>query len=795
MVVSGATQASLACILAESLMATLLQPVTVHKRICIGGVVQGVGFRPFVYRLAQRFRIRGLIFNTSSGVVIEAEGDEPSLREFVQTLQAEPPPLARLEEVSVVELPPASFETFEIAQSTPELGGFAFVPADTAVCDECYREVMDPADRRYGYPFTNCTNCGPRYTIIRNVPYDRPETTMASFAMCGQCSAEYHDPGDRRFHAQPNACPACGPSIALVKSNPSLPFATAFPAADARSVVDQVQRVLRAGEIVAIKGLGGFQLACDAENDQAVRELRRRKQRSDKPFALMARDIGVIEELCRVTEFDRNLLLSPQRPIVILPRRMEGDVASAIAPGNNTLGVMLPYTPLHAMLFQDGEDAAQFQHCRLLVMTSGNISDEPIVTSNEVAWQRLGSVADWFLFHNRDIHMRVDDSVAHTFDGAARVLRRARGYVPQAIDLGFPVPELLACGAQLKNTFCLTKGHYAALSQHIGDLENYETLEFFRETLGNLKKLLHVEPRAVAHDLHPLYLSTRLAKESGLPTIAVQHHHAHIVSCMAENRLQGKVIGVAFDGTGYGTDHQIWGGEFLVADRKTFERRAHLRYVPLAGGDAAVHQPWRSAFAWLRESFGTELPRHLDLLRDVPERELKLVAGMVESGFNTVNTSSCGRLFDAVASLIGLRHVTTFEGQAAIELEMIAQPGIEDCYSFEFESCEPLQIDLRPAIREIVCDLASGVAKPAIAARFHNTMAALIGEVCQRIRNSEPLDRVCLSGGTFQNIYLLQRTVACLKRAGFQVFLHALVPPNDGGISLGQAVVATEVLR
>ena len=778
-------------------MATLLQPVTVHKRICIGGVVQGVGFRPFAFRLAQRFNIRGLIFNTSSGVVIEAEGDERNVQEFLQALQNEHPPLACIEEVLVLEMPWAGFEAFEIAQSTPGLGNFALVPADTAVCDECFREVMEPADRRYGYPFTNCTNCGPRYTIIRNVPYDRPDTTMAAFAMCAQCSAEYHDAANRRFHAQPNACPTCGPSLALVRSNsPAEPQAFAGRS-DSRLVVRQVQRVLRSGGIVAIKGLGGFQLACDAENDRAVRELRRRKRRSDKPFALMARDIGVVTEFCRVTKPDRDLLLSPQRPIVILPRRKDSVISSAIAPGNNSLGIMLPYTPLHAMLFQNGRgaDAEDPDICRLLVMTSGNISDEPIVTSNEAAWQRLAGVADWFLFHNRDIHMRVDDSVARTFDGAPRVLRRARGYVPQAIDLGFPVPELLACGAQMKNTFCLTKGHYAALSQHIGDLENYETLEFFHETLSNLKKLLRVEPRAMAHDLHPTYLSTRLAVESGLPAVAVQHHHAHIVSCMAENRLQGKVIGVAFDGTGYGTDRQIWGGEFLLADRKTFERCAHLRYVPLAGGDAAVHQPWRSAYAWLRESFGTELPQHLHLLRDIPQRELKLVAGMVESGFNTVNTSSCGRLFDAVASLLGLRHTTTFEGQAAIELEMIAQEGVGDHYPFDIEYSEPLQIDLRPAIRRIVHDLNSGVARPVIAARFHNTIAAVIVEACERIRSSESLDRVCLSGGTFQNIYLLQHTMEDLRKCGFQVFLHSRVPPNDGGISLGQAVVAAEVLR
>ena len=775
-------------------MATVSQPAILRRRIGLRGIVQGVGFRPFVYNLAKDIGIRGFILNSSSGVTIEAEGPDAALDEFMDTLCSHPPPLARIEEITTAELEPLGDAAFEIKESLAVEGEFVLVSPDVVTCSDCLQDVGDPENRRFGYPFTNCTNCGPRYTIIRDVPYDRPTTTMAPFRMCADCEAEYHDPTNRRFHAQPNACPACGPTVSLARSGSFLPPDFAFGFGDlSLSVMSEVRQLLHEGAIVGIKGLGGFQLACDAENDNAVRQVRRRKKRSDKPFALMARDVTAVEKICIVSNADRELLLSPQRPIVILRRRDGLKISTDVAPGNDTIGVMLAYTPLHFLLFGDRpDDPPQF---RALVMTSGNISDEPIVTANEEAWRRLGPVADWFLFHNRGIYMRVDDSVARTFDGHPRVLRRSRGYAPQPIDLGSSVSEVLACGAELKNTFCLTKGRYAILSQHIGDVENYETLEFFNETLANLKKLFRVEPQAVAHDLHPLYLTSRLAAEWPLPKIGVQHHHAHIASCMAENHLRGRVIGAAFDGTGYGTDSRIWGGEFLTADFGSFERRAHFRYVPLPGGDAAVRQTWRPALSWLKETFGSELPGDLLLFQQVAERDIALVSRMLERGVNSVLTSSCGRLFDAVASLIGIRQQVTFEGQAAIELEMATQAGIEDGYSFEIDSNEPAQIDMRPVIREIVCDVRNGQAKSVIAIRFHNTIAAVIAEVCRRIRESEHLNRVCLSGGTFQNIYLLERAVALLRELGFEVFLHSAVPPNDGGISLGQAVIANEILN
>ena len=774
-------------------MATLTQSGILRRRICLRGIVQGVGFRPFVYTLARNIGIRGFILNSSSGVTIEAEGTEPALDEFIRSLH-HPPPLAHVEEVTTAELDPLGDEVFEIKASLPVDGEFALISPDVATCDDCLRDIDDPENRRFGYPFTNCTNCGPRYTIIQDIPYDRPMTTMSGFHMCADCQAEYHDPANRRFHAQPNACPMCGPSVALAQRGTSFPANDAYAAGQKSSdVFREVRRLLRDGAIVAVKGLGGFQLACDAANGSAVRDLRSRKKRSDKPFALMARDIADVEKLCLVTAADRELLFSPQRPIVILHRRPDANIVPDLAPGNKTLGVMLAYTPLHYLLFAGRpSEPSEFT---ALVMTSGNISDEPIVTSNEEAWQRLGKVADWFLFHNRGIYMRVDDGVARTFENRARVLRRSRAYAPYPIDLGFDCTEVLACGAELKDTFCLTKGHYAILSQHIGDLENYETLEFFKETLVNLKKLFRVEPQAVAHDFHPLYMSSRFATELSLPKIAVQHHHAHVASCMAEHGIRGRVIGVAFDGTGYGTDGQIWGGEVLVSDFRNFERRAHLRYIPLPGGDAAVRQTWRPALSWLRESFGTQLPTDISLFQKTPAGEVEIVSRMITRGINTVRTSSCGRLFDAVASIVGLRHEVTFEGQAAIELEMAAQAGIEDAYSFDIDSGEPAQIDLRHAIREIVHDVERREAIAVIAARFHNTMAAVIAEMCQRIRASEKLSRVCLTGGTFQNMYVLEHTVALLRKRGFEVFIHAAVPPNDGGIALGQAVIANEILK
>ncbi len=761
-----------------------------RKHIQVRGIVQGVGFRPFVYKLAKGLGLTGYVFNSSSGVTIEVEGGGSELESFLRTLKEDPPALAEITQITVSEVAVQGDTGFSILHSREEAGEFALVSPDAGTCDACWRDFGDPSNRRYGYPFTNCTHCGPRYTIIRDIPYDRATTTMSTFVMCSDCQAEYEDPGDRRFHAQPNACAVCGPSLALVESGSQASFA----GANSLSIIRQTRALLREGKIVAVKGLGGFLLACDATNQATVAELRRRKRRPHKPFALMVRGLEAVKGLCELSAEDETSLLHPRRPIVILPRRPGTRLAPGIAPGDNTLGVMLPYTPLHYLLFSDSPEMES--EWAALVMTSGNLSEEPIVVNNQEAMRHLGGVADWFLLHNRDIATRVDDSVVRTFEGRERVLRRSRGFVPQAIDLGIEMDEVLAFGGELKNTFCLTKGRYAVLSQHIGDLENYETMQFFEETLANLKHIFKVVPGAVAYDLHPSYMSTRMAMASTIERkIGVQHHHAHIASCMAENHLRGRVLGVALDGTGFGTDGRIWGGEFLVADFAGFTRWAHLRNVLLPGGDAAVRQPWRMALSYLRDTFGQQIPNGLKCFQGIEERQVALVDSMLARRIQTVETSSCGRLFDAVAALLGLAPEVTFEGQAAIALEAAAERGIDDRYTFEMEAGEPAILDFRPVIAAIVKDLSRGRRTGEISACFHNTLSAAIGELCRQIGASDAVDRVCLSGGTFQNLYLVGRTVVELRRRGFEVFLHAQVPANDGGLSLGQAVIANQRLH
>ena len=730
-----------------------------RKHIRIRGTVQGVGFRPFVANLANRLEISGFVRNTEAGVEIEAEGE--AVEGFLGELQSTAPALARIAEIEVSELDLRNTQGFEIRQSAPRVGDFALVPPDIATCEDCLRDFTQAGNRRHGYPFTNCTNCGPRYTIIRDVPYDRAATTMAGFRMCAACEAEYGDPADRRFHAQPNACPVCGPRIS--------------------EQLDRVREWLRAGEVVAIKGLGGYHLACDAHNTAAVRVLRERKRRGGKPFAVMVRDPQEAARLCQVSEAERELLTGPRRPIVLLRKRAAGELAG-VAPENPNLGVMLPYTPLHHLLFEGAE-------FRALVMTSGNLSEEPIV-SREEELPRLKGLADRFLTHNRPIRTAVDDAVTRVFRGRPIVLRRSRGFAPAPVDLGRAVPDVAAAGGELKNTLCLTTGHYAILSQHIGDLENYETLQFFRETLEHMQRFFRVRPEAVAHDLHPGYLSTRAAMEMNLPRIGVQHHHAHAASCMAEHRLEGRVIGVALDGTGYGTDGAIWGGEVLVCDYANFERRFHFRYVPLAGGDAGAREPWRSAVAYLRDAGLTAAD--VPALEAVNERKLRAVERMIERRVQTVSSSSCGRLFDAISALLGVCLENRYEAEAAMQLEAIAGDDRGKAFGFELNGEE---IDFRQAVRELIAAQRKGIAPGATSARFHATLASAIAAACMRVRTSEGIGRVCLSGGSFQNARLLEGTIAELERAGFEVYWHSEIPPNDGGLALGQAAIATAVLR
>jgi hydrogenase maturation protein HypF len=733
----------------------------------------------------------GFVLNSPRGVFVEVEGQSATIEAFVAALPAEAPPLVRIAEIARSVIPTVGDSDFSIQESDAAGSAFALVPPDICVCEACLAETRDPADRRHDYPFTNCTNCGPRYSIILDVPYDRPMTTMAEFAMCEDCLREYKNPEDRRFHAQPNACPVCGPRLILTvpgESNPSQQTS--------RAILERVADLLRAGGIVAWKGLGGYQLACDARQPSAVEELRRRKRRSEKPFAIMVADAGVADSLCFVSEQERFVLLSRERPIVLLRRRPDADLADSVSPGNPATGVMLPCTPMHDLLFRIlrgrwGADAA-------LVMTSGNISEEPIVIENAEAEEHLAGIADAFAHHNRRIHTRVDDSVVRVVSGETMLLRRARGYAPQPVWLGRGEAEVLACGAQQKNTLCLTRAGFALPSQHLGDLENFETLRFFEETLERMSRLFHVKPTVVAHDLHPGYLSTQFAlKMEGVRRIGVQHHHAHIASCMAEHQLEGRVIGVAWDGTGFGTDGTIWGGEFLAADYLSFDRFARLRPVLLAGGDSGVREPWRVAHSYLLDTYGA-IPSDPRWAQMAPPERLRVIDTILQRRVNTIPTSSAGRLFDAVASLIGLRHTVSFEGQAAMMLEAAADASSgpsNDPYDFALIGASPVDVDLRPMIRRIVADIECNEPQTHIAIRFHNTLVAVIAAVCRRMRSELQLSRVCLSGGCFQNALLLSGCLETLRNDGFEVFSQREIPANDGGISLGQAAIACEQLR
>jgi len=890
---------------------------SIRTAIRVEGVVQGVGFRPFVYSLANALGLAGLVGNDVDGVFAEVEGDPEAVREFLVALERDAPPLARVERVTATAVAPTGAASFAIVPSDPTGRRSTLIAADTATCADCLRELADPADRRFRYPFINCTNCGPRFTIVRDVPYDRPLTTMAGFAMCAECAAEYHDPANRRFHAQPTCCPACGPRLTLLdRSGEPVPdIAVTAPgsaAHDPRAVPDgepvpdplppglpppdpappggappdaafgagpvlaAAAALLRQGAVVAVKGLGGYHLAADATCEPAVAALRARKHREDKPFAIMTADLAAARRLCRVDDAEAALLTSPARPVVLLARHPDADVAASVAPGNRQLGIMLPYTPLHHLLLS--------AVARPLVLTSGNVSDEPIAYRDDDAMERLGGIADAFVSHDRAIHIRTDDSVARALRGRPALIRRSRGYVPEPVTLrtGFPRP-VLACGAELKNTFCLAKGRRAFVSHHIGDLKNAETFRSFTEGIEHFSRIFDIVPQVVAYDLHPEYLSTKYALDrDGVDLVGVQHHHAHIASCLADNGLDGStggpVIGVAFDGTGYGPDGTIWGGEFLVADLAGFRRAGHLAPVPMPGGAAAIRQPWRMAAAYL-DQIAAPLPAgpagppgqiaakgpagssaqaraqtpvaglgaasraavsaaSIDAgSAHVPAAILgagradaravgfdvaglavaqrnaarwEAVLGVARRRVNAPLTSSAGRLFDAVAAILGVRDEIHYEGQAAIELEQLADPAETAAYPSAIETAAseagtfempgtpaqgsgsegPFLASGADLIRAVADDLTAGVSREIIAARFHSGLADLIVDGCELLRDRHGLSTVALSGGVFQNLLLLRHTVTRLEARGFTVLTHSRVPCNDGGISLGQAVIA-----
>ena len=758
-------------------------------RLKIGGVVQGVGFRPFVYAAAQAFDLKGFVGNESGGVFVEIEGAQSNLAEFLDKLENHAPPLSRVSSVEKHEITPLFETEFRIVESVGIERENTFVSPDSDVCDRCLREMFDKENRRYLYPFINCTDCGVRFTIQKNIPYDRAQTTMSVFEMCESCRAEYENPLDRRFHAQPIGCWNCGCRLSFIREHLSF-------ISEGVDAVIAAQRVLSDGQIAAIKGVGGFHLACDAANNAAVSVLRERKNRVEKPFAVMAKDLATAKRFVEISDAEAELLESRAKPIVLLKKLNTEILSDLIAPGNRNIGVMLPYSPLHYLLFHQLSDIAPPS---VLVLTSGNFAGEPIIKDNEVAFEKLSKLADAFLLHDREIFVQCDDSVVRIVDDNELPVRRSRGFAPFPIDLPFRFSKpILAVGGELKNTFALADKDFVVMSPHLGDMENLETLQAFEHCLTQMKRLFRVEPEIVVGDLHPNYLASNWAQknlsEIAAPNakfVRVQHHHAHIAAVMAENQIlpAEKVIGFAFDGTGYGNDAAIWGGEVLVASYGEFSRRAHLEYVNLTGGDAAIKKPYRVALGYLHHA-GIDFDDRLPPVKLCSPHELKILRQTLERGFNSIKTSSIGRLFDAVSSLANVCHTISYEAQAAIEFEAALDDTIEDAYEFELLKGEPQQISFKNLLRQIVQDAREKVAVSIISAKFHNAVADLICRLALDLRSKENINKIALSGGTFQNAALLQKTSKRLRGNDFEVLTHSKVPPNDGGLALGQAVIA-----
>lgn len=771
-------------------------------RILINGIVQGVGFRPFIYSLANRYQITGWVRNTSGGVEIEVSGTSEQLDNFIDSISEEAPPLSRIELIQHETIQVKEYDGFQIQRSQVIEGDYQPISPDVNICEDCLRELFTPEDFRFRYPFINCTNCGPRFTIIKDIPYDRPKTTMAGFDLCPKCRKEYENPLDRRFHAQPVACPDCGPEIWL-----EFPSQTNPDRISGDQAMRMAQQLLAEGKIAAIKGLGGFHLACNAEDPAAITSLRERKNRPAKPLAVMMPNLETVRKYCQLSDEEADLLISPQSPILLLERNSNYSLPDNIAPNQNTIGVMLPYTPLHHLLFADESNQVPYQ---VLVMTSANFRGNPILTKNSEVREQLKDIADFYLFHNRDIHAHCDDSVIRVTNLGGNKshpypIRRSRGYAPQPITSPINSPSVLAVGAELKNTFCHTRESNAFLSQHLGDLKNYQTLTSFENSIQHFENLFRIKPALIIHDLHPDYLSTRYAiersEEENLPTLSVQHHHAHIAACLADNQDPGHepVIGMSFDGTGYGDDGAIWGGEILIADYSSYQRLGHLDYFPLPGGDLAAKEPWRIALALLdhiEHPWDPAIPAvdyAQNLKGTIPEiKPIDVLRNQLTSRTNTPLTSSLGRLFDGVSALLGIRQTISYEGQAAIELEALVDP--DEDYSYPLEITPENLISISPLLTNLLEDYQNGVKIQTIAARFHNSLAAIVLELAQRARQEYSLDRIALSGGVWQNMSLLINTYQNLSDAGFQVLIHKQIPANDGGVSLGQALIGQKYL-
>lgn len=752
----------------------------IRENIIIKGIVQGVGFRPFIHKLVQNYNLSGWVLNSNQGVEIDVEGEREELNSFVSDIKDKLPPLARIEKIEVNQLPLIDYKGFSIKKSiTKEENSFVLVSPDISICEDCLQELFDPHNRRFHYPFINCTNCGPRFTIIKDIPYDRGKTTMRVFEMCPQCQSEYENIEDRRYHAQPNACAECGPQVFLYQNKRKL---------ESIDPIKEAIKLLKDGKIGAIKGLGGFHLACDATNNEVVTKLRLLKNREAKPFAIMSFNLEKIKQYCKLGKKEEKWLVNRARPIVLLKKKEDSLISSLVAPRNNYLGVMLPYTPLHYLLLKDNFTA--------LIMTSGNIADQPIIGDNQEALEKLDGIADFFLLYNRDIFNRCDDSVVKIVNDGNVFFRRSRGYVPYPIILDFKLKEVLALGGELKNTISFSKENYVFLSQYLGDLKSVETLNFLKESIENLEKIFRVNPETIACDLHPDYLSTQFAEEigakKGLKVVKVQHHHAHIVSCMAENNIKEKVMGVAYDGTGYGDDGKIWGGEFLLCDLKKYFRVGHLKYYPLPGGDKAIEEPWRMAYSYLYSIYGPKAKTlDIDFNHRMDYDKLSIIEKMIDKNINSPLTSSCGRLFDAASSLIGIRDEINYEGQAAMELESLCAFGIKERYKFcIYKEGKEFIIDPQEIFIDIIEDLKRGIDKKVMAAKFHNTVAEFTLNLCGKIKENTGINKIALSGGVFQNHYLTEKIISLLERDDFRVYTQRIVPPNDGGISLGQVVVA-----
>ncbi len=758
-----------------------------RRRLLFTGIVQGVGFRPFIYRTALRYCLTGFVQNRPDGVIAEVEGAEENLAAFVKAVPAGLPPMADLSEISSLDIPLAGDREFLIIASGREGRPEVHIAPDIATCPECLAELFAEQDRRHRYPFINCTNCGPRLTIISDIPYDRVNTSMSCYPMCPACQEEYQDPADRRFHAEPNACPVCGPMLTLLDGGGRV-----MPTADP---LQKAMDMLKQGLVLAMKGLGGFHLTVDAKNDEAVRRLRTRKFREEKPLAVMVRDLEAASALAEINEPEQQLLSSSPRPMVLLRKKPElNGISPSVAPGMPNLGIMLPYTPLHHLLLRG--------HSGALVMTSGNQTDEPICIGNREAVERLQGIADFFLVHNRDILVRCDDSIAAVVRGKTTILRRSRGYVPKPLLLKDRFPPALALGPQMKSTLCLLKGNLAFLSPHIGDLETPQARDFFHESLAVMERITECRPHILACDLHPGYYATQAARQMEAAAKGkiilqpVQHHHAHIVSCMAENNLTGDVIGLAMDGTGYGTDGHIWGGEFLVANECTFTRIGHLKEFSLPGGEKAIREPWRIAASLLQGAYGpswTEIAERLQLVPD--GTNVEIIGRMMARGINTPPTSSLGRFFDGVAAILGQRRRVTFEGQAAMELEGAAREGSKERLPYDISEEKVLHLDLGPAIRTLAEKRINGSPSGPLIFSFHVTLAGAFADMAVRIRKRTGLNRVALSGGCFQNRILLEGTIRGLEDARFEVFSHHVVPTNDGGVALGQAICAASLIE